>query len=232
MAGSRHLPPRSERTPIQIIESGHALTQAQRQTYDLWDQQILLLKLRGRTSLEISTEIGCSEIHVRRRIPKLLDAEAKRFTELADLEIQTQLASLEQLLSQLWQQWERSCKDHEETETETTGGGSYREVSGGQLESVPSGMFQQRSRGLKYGKTGDPRLVEQIRAAMADRRKLLRLDKDETLRDVLERASFTRSSVPMAFWLIFMFLAIFSCWRNIRLKRLDAVRLPKITPIS
>ncbi|MGI4790369.1 MAG: hypothetical protein ACRYFS_16140, partial [Janthinobacterium lividum] len=43
--------------------------------------------------------------------------------------------------------------------------------------------------------SGDPRLVEQLRALMADQRRLLRLDKDEMLQDVLARSNFTQINI-------------------------------------
>ena len=77
MAGTRNLPPISERTPTQHIESGLRLDIAQKQTYERWDQQILAMKLAGRTPSEISKAVGCSEKHVRIRIRWLLEAAAR-----------------------------------------------------------------------------------------------------------------------------------------------------------
>ena len=88
MAGRRNLPPCTvARTPAQQIESGHRLNDIQAQIYALWDRQILLLKLEGRTPREISESVGCSETHVRKRLPLVLEAEARKGLELSGLEL-------------------------------------------------------------------------------------------------------------------------------------------------
>ncbi|MGI4789620.1 MAG: hypothetical protein ACRYFS_12305, partial [Janthinobacterium lividum] len=157
MSANRNLPPFAERTPIQHIEAGYRLNGSQIQTRTLWDGMILLLKLTGKTPTEIALEVGCSEFHVRKRLPLVLDAQAKQFAETAHLEIITQLARLEHLYKQVYVMWEKSCGDAVETAIETEGEGSYEETEG-TLQSVPSGKFKQKNRETRHGQSGDPRL--------------------------------------------------------------------------
>lgn len=167
---------------------GTLITKAERA---LAKEAMLVLHFQGKSPKEIADELNCSQSYVRRSLPDMLDLEAERLAEITKREITSQIGTLHFLRSEVLREWRRSCEDRTETAERTEGEfGSPEDMVSGKPGKIKSSSSTTKTAGL-----GDPRYIEQLRAIQADIRRILRLDKDDALRDALANIHITQVNV-------------------------------------
>lgn len=167
-----------------------SITAAQRR---LTNTQIVYEHTKGKTPREIAENVGYSVGHIYKILPRLLDEQALGMRSTLQRELVTQIIQLRWLHSEASAAWERSggqrTETHERTEGQFIGSeeGEAPELRPGRLKASSS---MRQTQGM-----GDPRYLEQMRATLADIRRILRLDRDDPLREALTEINLTQVNV-------------------------------------
>ncbi|WP_317202794.1 hypothetical protein [Janthinobacterium sp.] len=142
----------------------------------------MTLHVKGKTTRQIAETLGIFPAAVSQLLKKGYDQNARHMQDLTRREVFVQLSRLDYLFGEVMREWERSCEDSRETRS------GSKDTSFGNMAHDET---------VTRSQIGDPRLAAEARQIMEARLKLLGLNKEETLRVVLEQFSYSTTETKV-----------------------------------